>query len=212
MNIARSIDVLRESKPIEHFNKVIKSLEPFAITKKTLQPRTKITNLIESENCWVLLKEGVYEVRKKNNRTVVITVKGPHILSLTGAEYVYVQVIEKAEVCFVSADTALAQVREQSLWESMYYILEHNINGLFIGHSISSVTNSTYQTIKNLLVQLDKEPYIIKSSTTALIYIQEHSLLSRSRIADILSNLKRGGYIVTNKGILVSINHLPEKY
>ena len=48
--------------------------------------------------------------------------------------------------------------------------------------------------------------------TNACDYIQEKTLLSRSGIMKILSDLKQGGHIVIERGILLEIKKLPEKY
>ncbi|HEO9918192.1 TPA: helix-turn-helix domain-containing protein, partial [Enterobacter asburiae] len=43
-------------------------------------------------------------------------------------------------------------------------------------------------------------------------YILEKTRLSRSRVMKILGDLRIGGYIEINRGILKKINKLPEKY
>ncbi|QYH16903.1 hypothetical protein HB664_12950 [Enterobacter sp. DNB-S2] len=43
-------------------------------------------------------------------------------------------------------------------------------------------------------------------------YILEKTRLSRSRVMKILGDLCIGGYIEINRGILIKINKLPEKY
>ncbi|WP_337242198.1 helix-turn-helix domain-containing protein, partial [Proteus faecis] len=43
-------------------------------------------------------------------------------------------------------------------------------------------------------------------------YIQEYTNLARSTIIKILSDLKKGQYIVVEKGRLISLTNLPEKY
>lgn len=43
-------------------------------------------------------------------------------------------------------------------------------------------------------------------------YILEKTRLSRSRVIKILGDLRIGGYIEINQGILIKINKLPEKY
>ena len=43
-------------------------------------------------------------------------------------------------------------------------------------------------------------------------YILEKTRLSRSRVIKILGDLRIGGYIEINRGILIKINKLPENY
>lgn len=43
-------------------------------------------------------------------------------------------------------------------------------------------------------------------------YILEKTRLSHSRVMKILGDLCIGGYIEINRGILIKINKLPEKY
>jgi hypothetical protein len=56
------------------------------------------------------------------------------------------------------------------------------------------------------------EPETIRNSVTIAYYVQSRTFLSRSSIMKILAQLKTGGYIITDKGLLLAINHIPLKY
>ena len=52
----------------------------------------------------------------------------------------------------------------------------------------------------------------LRNSITAENYIRDKTNLSRSGIMRILSELKEGGYIEINRGILMMVHQLPEKF
>lgn len=53
----------------------------------------------------------------------------------------------------------------------------------------------------------------LRLHTTAANYIQSRSFLSRSSIMKILADLKKGGYIITERGVLQEIQkNIPLKY
>ena len=51
-----------------------------------------------------------------------------------------------------------------------------------------------------------------RNNITAENYIRDKTNLSRSGIMRILSELKEGGYIEINRGILIKVHQLPEKF
>ncbi|WP_374708446.1 helix-turn-helix domain-containing protein [Buttiauxella selenatireducens] len=82
----------------------------------------------------------------------------------------------------------------------------------FIDYQKETVGISNYELICNLLNSLNNETFEIRATTTALEYIKSRSMLSRSGIMKTLSGLKTGGYITTNKGLLVKLNVLPKRF
>jgi hypothetical protein len=52
----------------------------------------------------------------------------------------------------------------------------------------------------------------LRLATNACDYVQEKTLLSRSGIMKMLSDLKRGGHIEVERGVLIAVNKLPVKY
>jgi len=70
----------------------------------------------------------------------------------------------------------------------------------------------TYTLLCNYLRALLEEDFEVRASTTAEKYIKERTNLSRSIIMKTLGELNKGGYIIIKRGLLIKINHLPEKF
>ncbi len=102
-------------------------------------------------------------------------------------------------------------VDDNHLWKNICYMLMLSATR-FSEYQKETVGISNYELICNLLLSLSAESFEIRATTTALEYIQERSLLSRSGIMKTLATLKEGGYIVIKKGLLISINSLPKRF
>jgi len=52
----------------------------------------------------------------------------------------------------------------------------------------------------------------VRNNITVVSYVMNRTFLSRSTIMKILAQLKTGGYIAMEKGILKTINRIPSRY
>ncbi|EOC5256349.1 helix-turn-helix domain-containing protein [Enterobacter asburiae] len=66
-------------------------------------------------------------------------------------------------------------------------------------------------TILNLIALMNEDE-ALSAYINVSDYILEKTRLSRSHVIKILGDLRIGGYIEINRGILIKINKLPEKY
>ncbi|MBF4180644.1 helix-turn-helix domain-containing protein [Lelliottia nimipressuralis] len=71
---------------------------------------------------------------------------------------------------------------------------------------------NSYVMVCNLLHNLMNYPSEIRCKINIQKFICQHTLLSRSNVLNILSGLKKGGYINTLHGTLVNIIHLPDSF
>jgi CRP-like cAMP-binding protein len=74
------------------------------------------------------------------------------------------------------------------------------------------LNKSSYILIKTLLLEMSQEPEKILKNVSVEKYISERCHLGRSVIMKILSDLRKGGYIEINRGKLVKVIKLPERY
>lgn len=97
---------------------------------------------------------------------------------------------------------------EQNLWHDIAIILAHRVM-IMSARETELVGNSAYSKIRSLLLELWEYPEKIREQIKTPAFIQRRSGISRSRVMDVLSELKKGGYIQINSGTLVSLNKLP---
>lgn len=76
---------------------------------------------------------------------------------------------------------------------------------VLVARSAYSVDREFLYEINDLIVQQQRDINVYD-------YIQEYTNLARSTIIKILSDLKKGQYIVVEKGRLLNLTALPEKY
>lgn len=74
------------------------------------------------------------------------------------------------------------------------------------------VARSAYSVVREFLIEINELIVDHQRDINIYDYIQEYTNLARSTIIKILSDLKKGQYIVVEKGRLISLTSLPEKY
>ncbi len=100
---------------------------------------------------------------------------------------------------------------EKNLWPeltkvlSWYICLMSKRDDILVARSAYSVVREFLYEINDLIVQHQRDINVYD-------YIQEYTNLARSTIIKILSDLKKGQYIVVEKGRLLNLTALPEKY
>ncbi|MEB6379145.1 helix-turn-helix domain-containing protein [Leclercia adecarboxylata] len=102
-------------------------------------------------------------------------------------------------------------IGEHNLWAEFTQVLVWYINILSKRDDVL-VARSAYSVVREFLLEINDLIVQHKRDVNVYDYIQEYTNLARSTIIKILSDLKKGQYIVVEKGKLVSINSLPERY
>ena len=74
------------------------------------------------------------------------------------------------------------------------------------------VGKDAYSKIRALLLELSRYPDNIREQINIAAFISHRTKMSKSRIMSILSELRTGEYITTNKGVLTSIAKLPTSF
>jgi len=74
------------------------------------------------------------------------------------------------------------------------------------------VGNDAYSKIRSLLMELWLYPEEIRRQIKVSSFIQRRTRISRSRIMDVLAELKKGQYIEMKSGVLVSMEKLPSAF
>ena len=65
----------------------------------------------------------------------------------------------------------------------------------------------SYLMVRTLLMELADYPEAYRQQINVLSFIQRRTNLSRSRIMSILSELRKGDYILIHRGVLKTITH-----
>lgn len=170
--------------------------------------------LAQSESGFILLEEGVASVCFAENQLVISTVLAPAILGLIDNYGVFNGLPDKRH-CSLFAETDLSGrwiahqaavniLNEKNLWQEMAHILTQRLMVLSMREQELLGVDS-YQMVRILLMELAVYSETYRRQINVLRFIQRRINLSRSRIMSILSELRKGGYIIIHRGVLMTI-------
>lgn len=203
-----------EMKPEEHITHLIEETsDPTRI--KTGRDRQVISLLQYMEPMTVLLHEGIVAVYRNSDHMLLSNTQAPMIIgfNLVNDDNPDTYLLARGTIRYeiLRREEFREIIDQQNLWQSLAWTSMY-IAFRFLDYTFNSTSLPTYDLIKNNLKALMQEPETLRLRTNACDYIQEKTLLSRSGIMKILGNLKKGGHIVLDRGVLININHLPLRY
>lgn len=131
---------------------------------------------------------------------------------LCDSSYLFMRSEECSQVAVLSLAKVNDIIARENLWESMAALLVYTAGRVY-DHCTRISAPSSYDIIRSQLYELMRESNEFRHSITAANYIQSRTFLSRSSIMKILADLKKGGYIMTERGVLKQIQqNIPLKY
>lgn len=170
--------------------------------------------LAQSESGFILLEEGVASVCFAENQLVISTVLAPAILGLIDNYGVFNGLPDiRHSSLFAETDlsgrwiahqAAVNILNEKNLWQEMAHILTQRLMVLSMRERELLGVDS-YQMVRILLMELAVYSETYRRQINILRFIQRRTNLSRSRIMSILSELRKGGYIIIHRGVLMTI-------
>ncbi|RJT27896.1 winged helix-turn-helix transcriptional regulator [Buttiauxella izardii] len=177
--------------------------------------RQKINYMLNGERNIFLLHEGSVALYRRNDGMILNSESAPFIFGIsnqqTNPDYLFMRSQEPSKISCLTLSAANAILAEHELWESMVKVLIYTASRIY-DHFTQLSQLSSYDIIRQQLLELMNETTKIRTSVTAANYIQDRTFLSRSGTMKILSELKSGGFIDIKRGMLVDIHHLPLKY
>lgn len=207
--------MVKSVKPSDDIKKLIDTLIPFAEVREVLANK-KIPHTNKKNGDIYLILEGSIDIHRVRDSMVMTTAKAPIILGLTNqtvadSDEFFFSTQTRAVFGIIPMKTFKEVVEKAGLWGSYATYLTFIIKYMSV-HSSEITALSAYEVIRNQLINLEGESDDFRLITNAAQYIQERTLLSRSGIMHVLSQLKKGGYIIIENGVLIKILKLPQKY
>lgn len=201
-------------KPETHFNVLIKAASDTRRIQSA-KPRQLISLEKKTEPVTFILHEGVVAIYRSSDRLLIKYIRAPMITGMnelidTNAD-IFIKAYRSVNYEILPTKEMLEVISTQGLWKEAAYCYMYAVRQLLVAHH-SSVGLSTYELIRLNLIGLMNEDESLSAHVNVSDYILEKTRLSRSRVMKILGDLRIGGYIEINRGILIKINKLPEKY
>lgn len=201
-------------KPIDHIVKIIS-----AISRPANIRNGRIRQFISLEHyadpMVFILHDGEIGISRTGDQLLMTYAKAPIIIGLNYITNInavaYIQACSEIQFEITPLESALEIIEKKNLWKSTTYLLMNNVRGL-LETNRSSVGLSSYQLVCINLQSLMSEKDNLHFNINACEYIVNRTGVSRSRVMKIISDLKTGGYIKTERGILIDIIKLPDNY
>ncbi|MEH0885935.1 helix-turn-helix domain-containing protein [Enterobacter sp. UNJFSC 003] len=181
--------------------------------EKTLKKWQKISTA-NSDNIHIIVS-GEVEFRRTSDDLCMFTLQGQCIFGLSAIFYnsshMHGVVRSNAIVRTINKDAFHRLMNERGLWPDLTKVLAWYICMLSKRDDVL-VARSAYSVVREFLIEINELIVQHQRDINIYDYIQEYTNLARSTIIKILSDLKKGQYIVVEKGRLLRLTTLPEKY
>lgn len=201
----------RKLRPHHEMESIISATEGYE--EKTLKKWQKITT-VDNEFIHVIVS-GEVEFRRESDELCMFTLQGQCVFGLSSIFYhsshMYGLVRSNTVVRSIPKDAFSQLMTEKGLWPELTKVLAWYICMLSKRDDVL-VARSAYSVVREFLLEINELIVHHQRDINVYDYIQEYTNLARSTIIKILSDLKKGQYIVVEKGRLLNITNLPEKY
>lgn len=183
---------------------LLKEASPFHFHKKYL-------SLQKSERNVIIQTSGYCSAYRWDYTKKIHIIEPPLILGLVDSDYrrkyVNVKFSPGSLLSTIPYDSAIRIIEKSNLYAELIKYLSYQMDyHLYRSFCLSS--NSTFETVCMVLIELNEMSEEVKSSVSAANFILDKTLLSRSGVMSTLASLKKKNMIVINKGKLKSINDI----
>lgn len=201
----------KKLRPQPEMEAIISATEGFE--EKTLKKWQKISTA-DSQYIHIIVS-GEVEFRRESDELCMFTVTGQCVFGLSAIFYqsahMYGLVCANTVVRSIKKEAFAQLMTEKKLWPELTKVLSWYICLLSKRDDVL-VARSAYSVVREFLYEINELIVHQQRDINIYDYIQEYTNLARSTIIKILSDLKKGQYIVVEKGRLLNLTTLPEKY
>ncbi len=202
-------------RPENSMQRLLTALEPIA-DKIQVIPRKRMTWNYKGRPQLYFFLEGELSILRASDGLLIVTVYEAHLFGI--AEMIQptkghiLRTESESTLLRIDAKLAAEIICQQGLWEDAAAVLSYHTAYLFYRDALV-VQQRTYSVIRNHLLEMITLQEQTRMRTSILDYIQDRTLLSRSSVLNVISALKREGYIAFKRGgYLLEIKELPENF
>ncbi|AKE58374.1 helix-turn-helix domain-containing protein [Citrobacter farmeri] len=201
----------KKLRPQHEMDTIIAALSGYE--ERTLKKWQKLTTT-DSDYIHIIVS-GEVEFRRESDELCMFTVAGQCIFGLSSMFYhsthMYGLVRANTVVRSIKKEDFIRELTEKNLWKELTKVLSWYVCILSKRDDIL-VARSAYAVVREFLLEINDLIIQHKRDINIYDYIQEYTSLARSTIIKILSDLKKGNYIIVENGRLLNLTTLPEKY
>ncbi|URN98543.1 helix-turn-helix domain-containing protein [Leclercia adecarboxylata] len=202
-------------RPEESMQRLLEALEPIA-EKIQVIPRKRMTWNYKGRPQLYFFLEGELSILRASDGLLIVTVYEAHLFGI--AEMIQptkghiLRTESESTMLRIDANQASEIITQRGLWADVATVLSYHTAYLFYRDALV-VQQRTYSVIRNHLLEMITLPEQTRMRISILDYIQDRTLLSRSSVLNVISSLKKEGYIDFKRGgYLLEIKDLPESF
>ena len=201
----------KKLRPENEMKTIIAATEGFET--RTLKKWQKISTT-DTDYIHIIIR-GEVDFRRESDELCMFSLNDQAIFGLSAIFYnsshMYGLVRTETVVRQIKVEDFKQLMTEKNLWPELSKVLAWYIC-LMSKRDDVLVARSAYSVVREFLLEINDLIVQNKRDVNIYDYIQEYTSLARSTIIKILSDLKKGQYIVVENGRLLSLTSLPEKY
>lgn len=163
-----------------------------------------------------LFRTGVISVYRQPDDILLELIEAPTLRGIipihASSQSVFIlKAITPIEMATIDNEHFYQLITELQLWESFAKHLQQ-VSSMSVEILFKLISPSVFDIVRLQLYELMEKPESIREGISAESYVRGKTRVSRSAIMRVLSDLKNGGYITIENGILKNINQIPKKY
>ena len=202
-------------RPLQAYQRLLSVVEDKGHAFSLAPGESAEKNMAAESNIW-LITRGVFAVVRESDASWLGTASAPFVLGLSGLFSTHtgnysIMAQNNCQGIRVERDIFFQCMEQHALWQDVAHIQAWLLELLLFRDSWIS-SGDAYQMIRRQLLNLMKLPYDIRITTPVESYIRNHTSLSRSSVFRILSQLRKGKFVLIKKGKLINVARLPERY
>ncbi|WP_313081629.1 helix-turn-helix domain-containing protein [Atlantibacter sp.] len=203
-------------KPLNHLETLRNYFSPLATNFNVAAGEELIFSNEQGEKqCW-FFGAGFLDIWRENNDIHVELLSAPVLLNLSGdliPSTLHYKIVTKSNCTgfCLPVSRAMDIVEKEGLWKSFCHWQTYQMR-CFEWRDAQFIGTTTYAQIRSTLLTMASWDKELRSQIGVINYIQTHTHISRSVIAEMLSALRKGNYIEMQKGKLIAVHKLPLNY
>ncbi|MBF7981207.1 MULTISPECIES: helix-turn-helix domain-containing protein [Rahnella] len=183
---------------------------------KTYAAGHRFTRSVKEQSKCYIVRTGAVSIHRQPDDILIDYIPAPTIRGIIPIpddfESLYViKIFEEAEIAIIDIDVFDILLSELNLWEPF---ARHMQLLASLAPEVIFRLNSRriYEAVRMQLYELMAKPESIREQIIVENFIRAKVQASRSAVMHILSELRKGEYVVIENGVLKSVNSIPERF
>lgn len=202
-------------KPQKHINNIVNKLMctvSIISRVRVFDGNKENMSLLDNDSVMVII-EGEWGLQRHSDKIILGQMTGPYIIFLLPElNYIDLEFTHDSRFSYVLCKRSdfYSFISASNLWEDLYFIMQYTASLLNIKLQIM-LSCDLYSVIKYYLREIDNNPEL-RGQVNVCDYITRRSGFSKSGTMMVLSELKKGNYIIIERGRLKKIKSLPSGF